>query len=158
MKLTLPLFCSGVFLLPLAAAVSFSNDNLIVNYVLNTGLGASDSFFCQLPDALTDQTVMACQVETPSGTVWTVEGGQVIDQLGFPVPGYTAVDNGQADRVCGLGIDAVAAVDLGKANVFSLIPFTLVICYYHPLNVLILQVTGNAASPCLLYTSPSPRD
>ena len=72
----------------------FSNENLIVSRPdpEDVQLGASASFYCQLPDVAS--TIELCQVVSPSGGVLDVKDGIVTDSFGAPVPGYLQLDNG----------------------------------------------------------------
>ena len=92
-------------------------NNLVINKPQFVSLGENNQFYCELH--IPSQNVSTCEIKTPGNEIWTITGGQVLDSTGTPVPGFSAVDNGTPERVCGLGINSIQSSDIGNVKKYG---------------------------------------
>ena len=82
----------------------------------NVEEGGQTSFTCTL--SYLGQRIDQCLINTPAGDVFLVQDGIVVDsETQILVPGFTAVDNGDSSKTCGIQIDAVFPEHFGKINI-----------------------------------------
>ena len=92
--------------------IEYLNGNLRVHKDnANVNLGSNFNFVCSL--RMSGETLNSCNLETPSGDVWLIEGTAVTDTTTQqPVSGYTGSQS-DPSLDCGITIAAVNSVDIG---------------------------------------------